>query len=48
MNMSRTIKDDLLPKLRDRYARRNREGKTRLLAELCEDYDYERQYALKL
>ena len=48
MNMSRTIKDDLLPKLRDRYARRQRAGKTRLLDELCEDYDYERKYAIKL
>ena len=48
MKMSRTIKDDLLPKLRDRYARRNREGKTRMLDELCEDYAYERKYAIKL
>ena len=43
MNMSRTIKDDLLPKLRDRYARRQRAGKTRMLDELCEDYGYERK-----
>ena len=48
MNMSRIIKDDLLPKLRDRYTRRNRDGKTRMLDELCEDYDYERKYAIKL
>ena len=48
MNMSRTIKDELLSKLRNRYARRHREGKTRMLDELCEDYDYERKYAIKL
>ena len=48
MNMSRIIKDDLLPKLQDRYARRQREGKTRMLDELCEDYGYERKYAIKL
>ena len=48
MNMSRTIKDDLLPKLQDRYARRQRAGKTRMLDELCEDYGYERKYAIKL
>jgi len=48
MNMNRTIKDDLLPKLRERYARRQREGKTRMLDELCEDYGYERKYAIKL
>ena len=43
MNRSRTIKDDLLPKLRDRYTRRHRDGKTRMLDELCEDYGYERK-----
>ena len=48
MNMTRTIKEDLLPKLRERYARRQREGKTRMLDELCEDYGYERKYAIKL
>jgi hypothetical protein len=48
MNMTRTIKDDLLPKLRERYARRQREGRTRMLDELCEDYGYERKYAIKL
>jgi hypothetical protein len=37
-----------LPKLRERYARRQREGKTRMLDELCEDYGYERKYAIKL
>jgi hypothetical protein len=48
MNMSRTIKEDILPKLRVRYARRNREGKTRMLDDLCEDHGYERKYAIKL
>ena len=48
MNMTRTIKEDLLPKLRTRYARRQREGKTRMLDELCADYGYERKYAIKL
>ena len=48
MHMSRTIKEDLLPKLQARYARRNREGKTRMLDELCEDYGFERKYAIKL
>ena len=48
MNMSRDIKDDLLPKLQDSYARRNREGKTRMLDELSEDYGYERKYAINL
>src|SRR5580700_6687630 len=48
MNMSKELKADWLPKLRARYARRNREGKGRMLDELCEDYQYERKYAIKL
>ena len=48
MNMTGTIKEDPLPKLRERSARRQREGKTRMLDELCEDYGYERNYASKL
>jgi len=48
MNMSRELKKDWLPKLQARYARRNREGKTGMLNELCDDYQYERKYAIKL
>ncbi len=38
MNMSKALKKDWLPKLQARYAHRNREGKSRMLDELC-DYD---------
>lgn len=48
MNMSQELKTKWLPKLRERYTRRNREGKSRMLDELCEDYDYDRKYAVKL
>ena len=48
MNMSKELKKDWLPKLQVRYVRRNREGKSRMLDELCEDYEYERKYAIKL
>jgi len=48
MNMSKELKKDWLPKLQQRYARRNREGKTRMIDELCADYHYERKYAIKL
>ena len=48
MNMSKELKKDWLPKLQARYLRRNREGKSRMLDELCEDYKYERKYAIKL
>jgi hypothetical protein len=34
MNMSKELKKDWLPKLQERYARRHREGKSRMLDEL--------------
>jgi len=46
--MSQELKRDYLAKLLGRYAKRNREGKSRMLDELCEDYKYERKYAIKL
>jgi hypothetical protein len=48
MNMSKELKRDWLPKLQERYGGRNRDGKSRMLDELCEDYQYERKYAIKL
>jgi hypothetical protein len=48
MNMSKELKQELLGKLLVRYASRSREGKSRLLDELCEDYKYDRKYAIKL
>jgi len=48
MNMSQELKKTWLPKLRERYARRDREGRSRMLDELCGDYEYERKYAIKL
>lgn len=48
MNMSREIKEDLLPRLKARYAQRGRAGRSRMLDELWLDYHYERKYAIKL
>lgn len=48
MNMSREIKNDLLPRLQARYAQRGLEGRSRMLDELCHDYHYDRKYAIKL
>lgn len=48
MNMSEELKRECLAKLIGRYARRNREGKSRMLDELCADFEYERKYAIKL
>lgn len=37
-----------LKRLRERYQGRGKEGKSRLLTEFCEQYGYERKYAIKL
>jgi hypothetical protein len=47
-HLSKELKKEWLAKLAARYARRNREGKSAMLNELCEDYKYERKYAIKL
>ena len=48
MHMSKELKKECLAKLIERYGRRNREGKSRMLDELCDDFGYERKYAIKL
>jgi hypothetical protein len=42
MPMSRKIAEELLPRLRQRYLRRGREGRSRLMDELCEQWGYSR------
>jgi hypothetical protein len=39
---------EVLERLRWRYQRRGKEGKSRLLDEFCEHYGYERKYAIRL
>jgi hypothetical protein len=47
--MARKIdRKEELERLRWRYQRRGKEGKSRLLDEFCEQHDYERKYAIKL
>jgi hypothetical protein len=47
--MARNIdRNEELQRLRGRYQNRGKEGKTRLLDEFCEQYGYERKYAIKL
>jgi hypothetical protein len=46
--MSKELRSQWLPKLQARYAGRGREGKSRMLDELCADHGYERKYAIKL
>lgn len=46
--MSRKIAEEVLPRLRQRYAGRGREGRTRLIEEVCEQWGYSRKHAIKL
>jgi hypothetical protein len=47
--MTQEIKrTDELKRWQERYGRRNREGRARMLDEFCEQYGYERKYAAKL
>lgn len=48
MKMSRALKQGLLGKLQARYARRDREGKGLMLDEVCEDFGFDRKYAIRL
>ncbi len=46
--MSQKIAEELLPRLRQRYTGRGREGRSRLVDELCEQWGYSRKHAIKL
>lgn len=46
--MSQKIREEMLPRLRQRYLSRGREGRSRLLDEVCEQWGYERKHAIKL
>src|SRR5258706_15194060 len=48
MSMSQKIREEMLPRLRQRYASRGREGRSRLIDELCEQFGYSRKHAIKL
>ena len=46
--MSRKIAEEVLPRLRQRYVGRGREGRSRLIDEVCEQWGYSRKHAIKL
>jgi hypothetical protein len=48
MPMSQKVREETLPRLRQRYAARGKEGKTRIIDELCEQFGYSRKHAIKL
>ena len=46
--MSQKIREEMLPRLRQRYLERGREGRSKMLDELCEQFGYSRKHAIKL
>jgi len=46
--MSQKVREEMLPRLRQRYAGRGREGRSRMIDELCEQFGYSRKHAIKL
>lgn len=46
--MSQTVREEMLPRLRQRYMNRGREGRSRLLDEVVEQFGYSRKHAIKL
>jgi hypothetical protein len=46
--MSQRVRAEMLPRLRQRYANRGRQGRTRMIEELCEQFGYSRKHAIKL
>jgi len=49
MNMPNQLnRNEQLQRLRERYARRNKDGKARMLDEFCEQHGYSRKHAIKL
>lgn len=46
--MSQKVREEMLPRLRQRYAERGREGRKKMLDELCEQFHYSRKHAIKL
>ncbi len=46
--MSQKVREAMLPRLRQRYVNRGRQGRTRMIDELCEQFGYSRKHAIKL
>lgn len=48
MIMSQKVREEMLPRLRQRYANRGRQGRSRMIDEVCEQFGYSRNHAIKL
>ena len=46
--MSQKIREEMLPRLRQRYAGRGLEGRSRMITEVCEQFGYSRKHAIRL
>jgi hypothetical protein len=46
--MSQKLREELLPRLRSSYVRRDREGRGRMICDLCEQFGYSRKHATKM
>ena len=46
--MSQKLREELLPRLRSSYVRRDREGRSRMISDLCEQFGYSRKHATKM
>ncbi len=46
--MSQKIREEMLPRLRQRYLARGREARSKMLDEFCEPFGYSRKHAIKL
>lgn len=46
--MSQRVRNEMLPRLRQRYTSRGREGRSRMIDELVEQFGYSRKHAIKL
>lgn len=46
--MSQKVREEMLPRLRQRYLGRGPEGRSRMLDEICEQFGYSRKHAIKL
>lgn len=46
--MSQPVRNEMLPRLRQRYLSRSKAGRSKMLDEFCEQFGYERKHAIKL
>ena len=48
MPVSQKVREEMLPRLRQRYGNRGREGRSRMIQEMAGQFGYSRKHAIKL